>query len=437
MALAHALGVSLAVAHKLARLAGAASVSLAYGDDADGRRRNGEEGSGLPSTYLSNPLSLSLFGAAASSSLKMLHMVLLSIVVASANAQLRIRALYQSSQLTVHSLYIRGDALGLNWTRGVPMRKSASGLEWTVELASPAAPLVFEFKVLVDDEQWQLGGNEAAQVTSAPAVLTIAPWFVQPVGAFAVLFQDVPAPAFQNTRDVVVYVPAPYLENTHPEARWETLLMHDGQNVFNDSTSFAGVSWRAADTLDSVIGAGTVRPIVVLAPYNTAARIDEYTPVADPEYGGGRGDAYLDWLRDMLLPLAASSLRIGTSRAQLGLLGSSLGGLISCYACWTRPEYGRCGCMSSSMWWDNEWFNDLVAATPAAAPDTRLYLDSGDQPAPNGDDELQTQRVVTSMRNRGMPHVSYFLAPGGSHDEQSWGARFDVPLKALYTPNDV
>ena len=356
---------------------------------------------------------------------------------ATARAHVHIIALYESSQLTVTSLSIRGNNLCLNWSTGVPMLKAASGREWSVDLPSPDAPIVFEFKVLVDDTQWQLGGNEAARVTSTTVTLTVAPWFVQPVGTYAVVFQDVPSPAFANTRDVAVYVPAAYIENTHPEARWETLVMHDGQNVFNDSTSFAGVSWRAADTLDRVIGAGDMRPIVVVAPYNTAARMDEYTPVADPQYGGGRGDAYLDWLRDTLLPLASRSLRIGTSRAQLGLLGSSLGGLISCYACWTRPEYGRCGCMSSSMWWDNEWLDDFVTTTPAAAQDTRLYLDSGDQPAPDGDDELQTQRVVAAMRARGMPHVSYYLARGGSHDEASWGQRFDVPLVALYTPNDV
>ncbi len=48
-----------------------------------------------------------------------------------------------------------------------------------------------------------------------------------------VAFTAVPSAAFNNTRDVVVYLPAPYLENTHPDARWETLIMHDGQNVFN------------------------------------------------------------------------------------------------------------------------------------------------------------------------------------------------------------
>ena len=365
--------------------------------------------------------------------LLLLHFCLL----AAAAAHLRVIALYQSPQLTVTSLSIRGNCCGLNWTSGVPMHMSGTGHEWTVDLASPAEPLIFEFKVLIDDAQWQRGANVAAHVSSAPATLTFAPWFFQPVGAYTVLFKGVLAPAFGNKRDVAVYLPAPYLENTHPDARWETLLMHDGQNVFNDSTSFAGVSWRAADTLDRVIGAGDVRPIVIVAPYNTAARIDEYTPVGDPQYGGGRGGEYLDWLRDTLLPLASRALRIGTSRAQLGLLGSSLGGLISCYACWARSEYGRCGCMSSSMWWDGEWLDAFVAAAPAAAQDTRLYLDSGDQPAPNGDDELQTQRVVATMRARGMPHVAYHLARGGSHDEGSWGARFDVPLVALYTPTDV
>jgi hypothetical protein len=27
-------------------------------------------------------------------------------------------------------------------------------------------------------------------------------------------------------------------------------------------------------------------------------------------------------------------------------------------------------------------------------------------------------------------------APGGDHSESSWGARFDVPLTALYAPGD-
>ncbi|RYE84066.1 MAG: hypothetical protein EOO65_02880, partial [Methanosarcinales archaeon] len=44
-----------------------------------------------------------------------------------------------------------------------------------------------------------------------------------------------------------------------------------------------------------------------------------------------------------------------------GMLGSSLGGLLSCYAGWTRPDtYGFAGCMSSSFWWNNQDFNNTI-----------------------------------------------------------------------------
>jgi hypothetical protein len=34
------------------------------------------------------------------------------------------------------------------------------------------------------------------------------------------------------------------------------LIMQDGQNLFNDSTSFTGVSWHCAQTFDEMIAAG-------------------------------------------------------------------------------------------------------------------------------------------------------------------------------------
>lgn len=58
--------------------------------------------------------------------------------------------------------------------------------------------------------------------------------------------------------------------------------------------------------------------------------------------------------------------------------GSSLGGLISCYAVYKRPTFFRAGiCMSSSFWWNNEDFNNQVI-TKDYNQNTVLYLDSGD-----------------------------------------------------------
>ena len=214
---------------------------------------------------------------------------------------------------------------------------------------------------------------------------------------------------FKNTRDVVVYVPPPYIENAHASARWDTLVMSDGENIFNDTTSFQGVSWRAQETLDELIISGKMIPVVVLAPYNTAERMAEYTPIngSAPDTAAycqgkdacGEADHYLDWIETTLLPLASADLRV--SFENLGLLGSSLGGLLSFYACWTRTMYKRCGCMSSSFWWNGNWtLHSLVSSNatfPSPSKDTLFYLDSGTP----GDDDVQTVQIRDAMVQRG------------------------------------
>ena len=157
------------------------------------------------------------------------------------------------------------------------------------------------------------------------------------------------------------------MENTL-KVHKNVLVMHDGQNLFNTKTAFMGNAWMCQNSLDQSIVGGTTEEILVVAPYNTSERMDEYTYVQDPEYGGGKGDLYLDFLESTIIPLAQSNFRVEISRDTLGILGSSLGGLISCYAGWTRSDvYGKVGCMSSSFWWDNQDFqtNLITKSTPA------------------------------------------------------------------------
>lgn len=110
------------------------------------------------------------------------------------------------------------------------------------------------------------------------------------------------------------------------------------------------------------------------SPYNTPDRIAEYTYSKDPGQDDCcKGDLYLDFIEREIIPFAQKHLRIigsgapvsanaseeaalssvGANSAPVGILGSSLGGLISCYAGWTRPSvYATVGCMSSSFWYD-------------------------------------------------------------------------------------
>ena len=356
---------------------------------------------------------------------------------------LRIIAKYDNDSGGASALWLRGSTLGLSWDKGVPMTQSNKGT-FFVDLQIPKnfsdVDVMLEFKTLAnEDSLWQLGGNSLATVEAGTA--TIFPWFEAQTGQYFVAARDVPCNFFHNKRDVVVYLPAPALENTHADARWETLVMHDGENVFNASTSFGGVSWQADVTIDVEVAEGNMRPIAIVAPYNTADRIAEYTPVPDPQYDGGQGDHYLDWITEELLPLLATKYKLATDRDNLGLLGSSLGGLISCYAGYTRRDYGRVGCMSSSFWWDNQYFNNtLLENTPPAAKDTHIYLDSGDQPAPDGDDELETIGVRDHLQRLGWTlgdNLFYHLQHGGEHNEVYWAKRFHLPMCDLYPRRSV
>jgi predicted alpha/beta superfamily hydrolase len=263
------------------------------------------------------------------------------------------------------------------------------------------------------------------------------------------------------------------------------LRAQDGENVFNDSTSFGGRSWRAAPTLDALITQGRMREVVVVAVDNTQQRIDEYTYSADPQYGGGDADIYLDFLEDIVLPLVrakfprlaslASSPPAATTTAaaaaappptpaaaagpsqqqrgtgtggaagpRLGIVGSSLGGLLSCYAAWSRPlVYSTAGCMSPSFWWNGQDFDGsgvMRRWPPPIPPRTGpsgsvLYLDVGS--AESADMIGSMGKVHADMAGLGMragEDLFFYLDPGGQHSEAFWGNRLHIPMSVLYPP---
>ena len=69
----------------------------------------------------------------------------------------------------------------------------------------------------------------------------------------SVLREDFPIPELGRTRRVWVYLPPGYESSTD---RYPVLYMHDGQNVFDDATAFAG-EWGIDETLDSLSVART------------------------------------------------------------------------------------------------------------------------------------------------------------------------------------
>jgi predicted alpha/beta superfamily hydrolase len=245
------------------------------------------------------------------------------------------------------------------------------------------------------------------------------------VGNIRVL-AGVHSPQLGNTRDVQVYLPPSYAGSGR---HYPVLYMHDGQNLFDATTSFAG-EWHVDETLER-LGPSGIEAIVVAVPNMGEQRMTEYAPFPDGRGRGGGGDAYLDFLVHTLKPGIDSRFRTRHERTHTGIMGSSLGGLISLYAFFRHPGvFGFAGVMSPALWWANRAIFDYVARYPRWGG--RLYLDIG---TAEGRSQVRNSRLMVRQLRRTAEHprrnLLYVEDKGAGHHEAAWSARFERAVRFL------
>ena len=254
------------------------------------------------------------------------------------------------------------------------------------------------------------------------------------------VLRDVRSAELANTRDILVYLPPSYptANRTYP-----TLYMHDGQNLFDAATSFAG-EWRVDEALEALAEDG-IEAIVVGVPNTGADRLHEYSPFHDPRFGGGRAAAYVKFIVETVKPLVDSAFRTTGERDGTGTIGSSMGGLISLYAFFERPDvFGAVGAVSPSVGFARGALIDYLAR--ARFVGGRIYLDVGTHEGrPRDRDPLELRRrpaayvqMVRDARDllvrKGYREGRDFLyveEEGAVHNEAAWAERLPRLLRFL------
>ncbi|HEX6210862.1 MAG TPA: alpha/beta hydrolase-fold protein [Methylomirabilota bacterium] len=240
---------------------------------------------------------------------------------------------------------------------------------------------------------------------------------------------DVESRELGNRRDLFVYLPPSYATSGR---HYPVIYMQDGQNLFDAALSFAG-AWHVDDTMEALAREG-LEAIVVGIPNMGAERADEYAPFRDERCGGGRADAYLAFVAGTVKPLVDARFRTRREPAHTGIMGSSMGGLVSLYALLTRPAtFGFAGVMSPSLWFaDGAIFR---VAEAAGRWDGRLYLDTG---TGEGRPHVRQVREMVRLLRRQAPHprrqLRYVEDRGAGHNEAAWGARFERAIRWLLPP---
>jgi len=250
-----------------------------------------------------------------------------------------------------------------------------------------------------------------------------------------------------QARDVDIWLPPNY-DSTQS---YPVIYMHDGQNLFNPETSYAGTSWEIDVTLTELIENKDIPPCIVVGIWNTENRTIEYTPAQpfsllsedvrntfrkqDRMTDTPRSDAYLTFIVTELKPYIDSTYPSLRGPEHTSICGSSMGGLISLYALAEYPEtFGNAACVSThwplGLLEDGDHFTtayiEYLQGKTSSFHNSRLYFDYGTETLDAWYEAHQIQ-IDSIFREMPLNNHQYQSTKyeGGRHNELAWQKRFD------------
>lgn len=243
-----------------------------------------------------------------------------------------------------------------------------------------------------------------------------------------VLAPPLAMPGLNRQRSIRLYLPPSYA-SAAPGRRYPVIYMHDGQNLFDAATAYAG-EWNVDETLNALARSTGFEAIVVGIDHGGDHRLTELSPWNHPQRGAAEGRAYLDFLVTVVKPLIDSRYRTLPDREHTAIMGSSMGGLISHAALIWHPDvFGRAA-LFSTAYESADGFLDSVSAE-RLAPGTRIYLYAGG--AESRSMVPETRRAAAAFA-RQLParDIALSVVSANAHNEAAWRAEFEPAVRWLF-----
>ncbi len=265
---------------------------------------------------------------------------------------------------------------------------------------------------------------------------------------------------FVDSRNIDVWLPEGYSETQ----QYAVLYMHDGQMLYDASTTWNKQSWEVDEIAGKLISEGKTKKFIVVGIWNNSQkRHPEYFPQKPYEslsptqkdtitaqlQKAGRtkeifqpiSDLYLKFLVTELKPYIDSHFATLKNKENNIIAGSSMGGLISMYAICEYPEvFGGAACISTH--WpgtfsseNNPIPNAFIQYMESHLPNPKthfLYFDYGNKTLDALYPDLQ-KKVDALMQKKGFTNSNWSTQffDGKDHSEKSWAERLHIPLQFL------
>ncbi|MBA4216954.1 MAG: alpha/beta hydrolase [Proteobacteria bacterium] len=242
-----------------------------------------------------------------------------------------------------------------------------------------------------------------------------------------VLPEPLAMPGLARSRTLRLCLPPSYERDAG--RRYPVIYMHDGQNLFDAATSYAG-EWGVDETMAALAAATGFEALVVGIDNGREKRNTEMAPYDHWRLGRAEGPAYLDFIVKTVKPYIDAGWRTRPEREHTALIGSSLGGLISHAAMlWHGEVFGRYGLFSPSYWAAPQLFDDTARAT--LQPGTYIHLYCGGR---EGDGMVEPTRRMHTQLGRQLPasQLSLHIADAAEHNEAAWQAELPAALRELF-----
>lgn len=228
----------------------------------------------------------------------------------------------------------------------------------------------------------------------------------------------------KNERDLVIWLPPSYYKS---KKRYPVLYMHDGQNLFNPSTSFSGNDWRVDETTQFLLDKKLIEEFIVVGINNTSSRLEEYNLFTDS------GKYYSLFIKNEVKTFIDTHYRTKPDSRNTGIMGSSMGGLISFQIAWILPNiFGKAACLSNSFWVNDKMIFDFVQEAEVKRKNQKIYIDCGTAEKQLIRDNKRMCALLRRMEVDKGNSVHCHFEKDAKHNEVDWAKRLYKPLLFLF-----
>ncbi len=257
---------------------------------------------------------------------------------------------------------------------------------------------------------------------------------------------QVPGGGVPANRDVIVWLPPGYDDPANAARTYPVLYLQDGQNLFQKMPVIPA-EWGVDEAATALIKAGKIEPLIVVGiPHSQKGRLTEYLPFDAIDGVKPRGEEYVDFLVNGVMPRVERQFRVKKGPENTGVGGSSLGALIALHAATRHPDkFGKVLCESMSFvaagGGSGEGRAQAFFSKQNRWP-SRIYFGMGGREL-GGDPGKATQNAAyvagiktfsesVAGKHLKADQIKLVIDADSEHNETAWAARLPGALEFLF-----